>query len=137
MPISTKVTQEAVQRYVSEWLFLEVSYMMAADIPSLDVVDGQQIWRVPAVLTAPHVGRVGHLGDILVNGEDGEILDTEQIAQALIDEAEKLESHIPDYKPRTETPSQHVVGSPSQSIVPMGDPLEIIARTQQPILEAV
>jgi hypothetical protein len=98
-----KVTAEQAQRQVNRWLFTEVSCMMGARTPTL-VVGEQVVWRVPAVLTASHVGEVGVVGEIDVDVQNGEMDNTPARMAKLQACAIELGKKIPPYTPRTVSP---------------------------------
>jgi len=98
-----KVTAEQAQRQVNRWLFTEVSCMMGARTPTL-VVGEQVVWRVPAVLTASHIGEVGVVGEIDVDVQNGEMDNTPARMAKLQACAIELGEKIPPYMPRTVSP---------------------------------
>ena len=64
--LNVQVTREQARRIVNRWLLDQVSDMMHAESPTL-VVNGQTVWRVPAILTAPHIGTAGAVGMVDVD----------------------------------------------------------------------
>src|SRR4051812_44491482 len=70
--IDIRITAEEARRKVNRWLLDYVSYMMHAEAPTL-VLGEQVVWRVPAVLTASHVGNVGIAGYVEVDVRNGEM----------------------------------------------------------------
>ena len=65
-----KMTAETARRQVNRWLFTEVSCMMGAESPTL-LLGERVVWRVPAVLSAAHIGRVGVVGTVDVDVQTG------------------------------------------------------------------
>jgi hypothetical protein len=68
-----RVTAEAVRRAVQRWLLHQVSYVMGVEAPQLVIGEPNVFWRVPVILTASPMGRVGVVGAVDVQVETGEI----------------------------------------------------------------
>lgn len=100
------VTAEEARRQVDRWLFDQVSYMMTAEAPTL-VLSECIVWRVPAVLTATHVGRVGAVGVMDVDVQTGQMnVTTERIA-ALQQAGIELGKRLPPYQVGLQLPSAY------------------------------
>jgi len=98
-----KVTAEQARRKVNRWLFMEVGNMLRAEPPTL-VVSNCIVWRVPVILTATHVGRVGIVGDIDV---ESSVMNTTAERMAEIEaRAVVLGQHLPPYVPRLTVPTE-------------------------------
>ena len=102
------VTAEEARRRVASWLVDQVSYMMISELPML-VVGERVIWRVPAILTAPHVGRVGEVGVVHVDVQTGEMDNTPECVSELQQRGLELSKTLPPYKPRGEAPAEYLI----------------------------
>lgn len=123
------VTAEEARRRAKLWLIDEISYLMTASSPTL-VVGERIVWRVPAVLTAPHVGSVGVVGDVDVDVETGEIHMTEAHRAALLTELGHLAQRVPPYTPRQEMPEGAVLSERAPTRPPgrpAGNPLDVLS----------
>ncbi len=69
-----QIAAETAQRKVSAWLLNEVSYLIGAESPLL-VLGERPVWRVPARIGFPSIGRVGVIGNVDVDVETGEMLE--------------------------------------------------------------
>ena len=67
-----KVSAKEAQHKVSMLLFDQVSYLMFGDAPQL-VIGNRIVWRVPAYLSLPQLGKFGPFGTLDVDAENGEI----------------------------------------------------------------
>ena len=70
--INIQITADEAQRQVNRWLIDEVSYLLGAERPTLSI-GTRPVWRVPAWLSLPSLGRVGIVGQIEVDVETGEM----------------------------------------------------------------
>ena len=102
-----KVTAEEARRQVNRWLLGEVSYLIAADPPTL-VVGEQVVWRVPAWIGFPGVGRAGVVGLVEVDVETGEMNNTPECKAEIERCAKAIAAHLPPYRPRQEVPSEYL-----------------------------
>lgn len=100
------VTAEEARRQVDRWLFDQVSYMMTTEMPML-VLGERIVWRVPAVLTAPHVGWVGSVGTIDVDVETGQMDSSTDCIAALQQAGIDLGKRLPPYQPRQDLPDKY------------------------------
>lgn len=127
--VEIEVTAEEARRRAKEWLIDEISYMMTVASPTL-VVGDRVVWRIPALLTAPHVGTVGVAGDVDVDVQTGEIHMTEAQKAALLTALSQLAQRVPPYTPRQEMPVGLLVSdleptrAPGQ---PSGNPLDFLS----------
>jgi hypothetical protein len=103
-----KVTAEEARRKVISWLVDQVSYMVSAESPAL-MIGEYIVWRVPVILTAPQVGRVGEIGAIHVDVQTGEMDNTPERITALQQWGLELGNRLPPYKSRGEAPDEYVV----------------------------
>ncbi len=117
--LTVQVTAEQARRAVNRWLLDEVSYMMHAESPTL-VINGSARWRVPAVLTAPHVGAVGAVGAVDVDAATGELLEHETQKEIIVANARKLAKTLPPFPGPRETPAEYLAtdAPPAPSLVP-------------------
>lgn len=89
------------------------------------------VWRVPAILTAAHVGYVGVVGTVEVDAQSGEMANTPAQKDAILQEAGVLADRLPPYQPRTTVPPQYFAKDIEPTIVrPEGNPRGIIAATR-------
>ncbi len=102
-----QVTAEEAQRKVSFWLLDQVSYMMHAELPTL-VIGEQVVWRVPSVLTASHVGRVGEVGTVDVDVQTGAMNNLPACKDAIMQRARELVKTLPPYQPRRTVSDQYI-----------------------------
>lgn len=100
-----KVTAEEARRQVDRWLLNEVSYLMGAETPTL-VVGEQVVWRVPAWISFPDVGRAGMVGAIDVDVATG-VMNNTPVCKAEIERrAEEVADRLPPYNPKTDIPAE-------------------------------
>jgi len=69
LPISALVARQKANVLVLE----RVSNLLLADEPTLFREAGKWIWRVPIDLTFPSRGRVGHIGELRVDAQNGQV----------------------------------------------------------------
>ncbi len=101
-----KVTAAEARRKVDRWLLNEVSHLMGAEAPTL-VVGERVIWRVPAWISFPHVGRAGVVGTVDVDVTTGEMTNTPARKADIERQAEAVAARQPPYRPR-ETPEKYL-----------------------------
>lgn len=90
---STQVQISAfVARQKVNVLMLEqVSNLLLAGEPALEQAsDGDWQWRVPVDLTFPEHGRVGRVGEVIVNAQYGEVRYDETVLARIADKARRL-----------------------------------------------
>gem|GEM_PF-1041513 len=124
--VEITVTKEEARRIVNSWLIDEISYRMTATEPTFVLGKTVTAWRVPAVLTAPHIGHAGTVGFVDVDVTNGEICNK----KSLLKNAQKLAKRIPPYTPRTDelyrewmVVDREPTHSPGQ---PVGNPLDLL-----------
>lgn len=100
------VTAAEARRQVDRWLFDQVSYMMTAEAPIL-VLGERIVWRVPAILTASHVGKVGQVGTVDVDVQTGQMDDTPALIAALQQAGIELGKRLPPYQPGRSLPVEY------------------------------
>lgn len=128
-----KISAEEAQHLVHSWLGGDVSYMIRADEPTL-VIDedksGRPLahWRIPAILTATHLGDVGVVGQVDVDVETGEIRDAKRCAELILSNAKNLATTMPAYKPKGDVPAKYLAPhlKPTITASPTGNPLDIL-----------
>lgn len=103
-----KVSAEEARRKVIGWLVDQVSYMLSAKSPTL-VIGESIMWRIPVILTAPHVGPVGEIGVMHVNVQTGEMDNTPEQLAKLQQRGLELSRWLPPYKSHREAPDEYVV----------------------------
>lgn len=126
--VEIRVTAEEARRMAKRWLLDEISYMMTATEPTL-VLSKRAAWRVPAILTASHVGHVGAAGYVDVDVETGELQNAAECQQAILAECQELAKRVPPYTPRTDMPDDWLAKDiqPTQEPgQPEGNPLELL-----------
>ena len=103
---SINLTAKEAKKKVNDWLFMDVSMMIAADEPTLAISRDAVAWRVPAILYSTQQGLVGQVGHVDVNVQTAEI-DNTQACQAKIEfEAEQLMQHLPPYQQQQDVSAQ-------------------------------
>ncbi|MEZ4867268.1 MAG: hypothetical protein R3C14_38445 [Caldilineaceae bacterium] len=123
-----KISAEEARRQVKRWLLNEVSYMLTTQAPTMMVGD-RVVWRVPILLTAPHIGHVGTVGAVHVDVESGAMDSSSTCKTALLDEARRLADAMPAYQPRVTTPQRLLLSNfkPTHSPgKPEGNPLTLL-----------
>jgi hypothetical protein len=94
-----KVTADEARRKVNHWLSWEVSMLIVADPPTLHI--GERIvWRVPAWIGFPSVGRAGDVGKVDVDVETGEMYELEQARSQIESCASTIAKKLPPFRPR-------------------------------------
>lgn len=120
------VSAEQARHQVSKWLFQEVSYMFVADLPTLSI--GEHIvWRVPVILTASHLGKVGNIGYIDVDVESSDMDTGVATKERLLNKARCLAETMPPYA--SPNKSNSTVSAPvpeANRFQPQGDPQQIL-----------
>ncbi|MFN8488831.1 MAG: hypothetical protein U0350_14610 [Caldilineaceae bacterium] len=91
-----KITAEQARRQVNRWIFTEVSSLLGARTPKL-VVGERVVWRVPVVLTAPHLGEVGLVGEIDVDVQNSDMDKTPACVAQLEACCRELGKRLPPY----------------------------------------
>ncbi len=102
-----KVTAEEARRMVNRWLLNEVSYLMGAEPPTL-VVGERVVWRVPAYISYPHVGKAGTVGAVDVDVETGVMNNSPELIGKMHEHAKKIHAKLPPYEPKRETPAEYL-----------------------------
>jgi len=88
------VTAAVARRKVNAFLATNVGNLLLADEPVLTL--GERIvWRVPVDLTTPKSGRLGRVGDVDVDVENGELLLDEAQLTRIRDHAHRLVTGSP------------------------------------------
>jgi hypothetical protein len=105
--IEIRVTAEEARRKVNSWVHEYVSYMMRAEEPTL-VIGKQVVWRVPTVLTSSQVGRVGVVGHVDVEVRTGEMNNTPECKERIIQCARELARKTPPFEPIASVPDEYI-----------------------------
>ncbi len=88
MNISAYAARQKVGGFVCD----RVSYLMGAGEPIL-VASDHLYWRVPVIFTLPGHGKIGEVGTIDVNIENGQLMVTPDLINRLQNHAETLAHH--------------------------------------------
>jgi hypothetical protein len=126
--VELNVTAEEARRTVKRWLVDEISYMLTATEPVL-AVGKRACWRVPAMLTAPHVGHVGTAGVVDVDVETGEIQNVAACKKTIRQGIQALTRQMPPYVAHTELPDEWLAKErhpTSTAGRPAGHPLDLL-----------
>lgn len=127
-----QISAEEARRRVHTWLVDEVSYMIRAGEPSIVIEESESlqpvaIWRVPAILTATHLGDVGIVGHVDIGVGIGEIRTPKLCAAAILKAAAQLASNMPAYVPPSDMPKGFAATTVNPTrTAPTGNPLEIL-----------
>ncbi len=124
------ITADEAQKKVNHWLFTQVSCMMGAATPTL-AVGPRIVWRVPAILTATHLGEVGAAGTVDVDVQTGEMDSSPLCKERILQGASALADKLPPYQPHEAIPDEYMA-TPIQPVVVQlqGKPHDIIAATR-------
>ena len=106
--IDIRVTAEEARRLVNRWLLDYVSYMMHAEAPTLVIEKQQVVWRVPAILTAAHVGSVGIAGTVDVDVQSGRMNNTPECKEQITKHALEMAGKLPPYQPSQTVPEEFI-----------------------------
>jgi len=71
--ITPYVAKQKANYYLAMW----VGNLVMADEPDLQFQEGGARWRVPAILTNPQKGHIGKIGEVIVDTETGNIIESE------------------------------------------------------------
>lgn len=102
-----KVTAEQARRQVNRWLFTEVGSLIGARTPTL-VIGERVVWRVPVVLTAPHLGEVGLVGEMDVDVHNGDMDKTLAHVAQIEAACSELGKNLPPYISRGNLPQGYL-----------------------------
>ncbi len=69
------ISAYVARQIVNEYLLLRVPSQIGADEPELELHAKGAYWAVPVILGLPGVGRLGPLGQIIVDAQYGHILE--------------------------------------------------------------
>lgn len=131
--VNILVSAQEARDSVNRWLLKDVSYMIGAEDPTL-VVSDRIVWRVPAVLTAPHVGHVGMAGTVDVDVQTGEFDTSSLRKEQILQGARELAADMPSYSPRSsrDVPAEHLAERIQMTQAErQRSPLEIINASRQ------
>ncbi len=131
------LSAETARRQAQCWLVDQVSYMIRAGEPTLVISTtvisttetGQQtaVWRVPAILTATHLGDVGDVGHVDIDVETGSLADRAQCKAVILRNAKNLAAIMPPYTPRQDLPTEQLVLDVKPTRMrPTNNPLDMI-----------
>ena len=83
------MTAAMARRKANVFMATHIGNLLLAGEPVLALTE-RIVWRVPIDLTAPKVGRIGHVGDIDVDVETGEVLLDEPQIIVIQENAQRL-----------------------------------------------
>lgn len=131
--VNILVSAQEARDSVNRWLLKDVSYMMGAEDPTL-VVSDRIVWRVPVVLTAPHVGHVGMAGTVDVDVQTGEFDTSPLRKEQILQGGRELAADMPSYSPRSsrDVPAEYLAEKIQIAQAErQRSPLEIINASRQ------
>ncbi len=103
--VKIEIVAEQARKLVNRWIHDQVSYMMRAEAPTFTI--GKRIvWRVPVVLTAPHVGCVGVVGRVDVDVRSGALYNRHK--DEMLKNAVALAEKMSPYQPRQSVPPEFI-----------------------------
>ena len=127
------VTAEEARRKVKRWLLDEISMMMTAETPTVVIDAHKTVWRVPAILTATHIGYAGVAGKVDVDIQTGEMNVADDLRDSIRNGARSVAAKLPPYTPRSiaDVPTESIAKDYQPTIIqPHGSPAEIVAGLQ-------
>jgi hypothetical protein len=71
------ISAYVARREVNGYLLRRVANLITSDEPVLELRSEGAVWIVPVILTIPGIGRFGPLGQIVVDAQNGSILEDE------------------------------------------------------------
>ncbi len=101
--LEINITAEQAQRQVNRWLLNEVSYLMGTEPPTL-VIGERIMWRVPAWISFPQVGKAGEVGTIDVDVITGEMNNTPECRTEIERQAKKIAKRQSPFQPQQVSP---------------------------------
>lgn len=106
------ITAKEAHYKVRWWLRDNISMLVDADPPHF-VVGERCLWRVPAYIAFPNAGKFSNIGVVDVDAATGEMMDLENVKQAIVDYLEKeVKPHIPPFKLKQATEGFAAKGIP-------------------------
>jgi hypothetical protein len=85
------ISPYVAQRTVNGYLLMRVANLIGAGEPELQLRPKGAFWIVPVILTIPKVGHLGPLGHIVVDAQNGSILEEESTpCEEIEKEADRL-----------------------------------------------
>jgi len=85
------ITPYVAQQTVNGYLLRRVANLITSDEPCLELRPEGDFWIVPVVLTIPGIGKLGPLGQIIVDAQNGSIVEDESTSCEEIEkEADRL-----------------------------------------------
>jgi hypothetical protein len=88
------VTAFVARQKVTQFVMSEISNQFCGDTPDLHV--GERLyWSVPVILTSPHHGTLGRVGEILVDANTGELLADAELIRRIAADAQRLVDRSP------------------------------------------
>lgn len=90
-PPQVQVSALVARQKVNGLMLEQVSNLLLAGEPTLEQTPGRDwLWRVSVDLTLPARGRVGRVGEVLVDARYGEVRHDESLLACITKEAERL-----------------------------------------------
>ena len=68
------ITPFVAKQKANLYLATEVGNLVMSEEPDLEFQANGAFWRVPSVLTNPVKGRLGKIGEVIINAQDGNII---------------------------------------------------------------
>ena len=87
---TVNITADEARRKVSAFVGNEIADLLSGDTPGFVWQISRAYWRVPVILSSRSLGRIGVVGSIDVNVENGELKLTEQIIQEIEENAQRF-----------------------------------------------
>jgi len=85
------ISAYVAQRTVNGYLIRRVANLITSDEPVLELRPQGAVWIVPVVLAIPTIGRLGPLGQIVVDAQYGHIIEDESTpCEELEEKADRL-----------------------------------------------
>jgi hypothetical protein len=85
------ITPFVARQNANAYLIMRVGNLIMAGEPDLELREDGPYWVVPVVLTSPGFGHVGQVGQILLDAQTGNIIESESTSSAEIENnAERL-----------------------------------------------
>ena|SRR5437868_3680427 len=83
------ITAFAARQKATRFAVMEISSQILGDTPEL-VIGERLCWSVPLFLTSPEHGKLGKIGDVLVDASTGEVLADTETVQRITGDARRL-----------------------------------------------
>jgi hypothetical protein len=88
--LSPVLNEREAQGKANVWLAQQVGDAVGAMNGTLVQTDNQTIWRFEAFITGAHIDPIGPIGQIDVDADTGQVLNTPQTVKAMIERGHQL-----------------------------------------------